>query len=52
MYAYAAWNVDASQILSRRELTLALLEPKRRCTRWSDATYTLNGNLKLDAYAN
>ena len=32
MYAYAAWNVDASQILSRRELALGLTELKWRAT--------------------
>src|SRR5688500_13948 len=33
MYAYAAWNVDASQILSRRELALVLTELKKRAAR-------------------
>ena len=33
MYAYAAWNVDASQILSRRELALVLAALKKRAAR-------------------
>ena len=33
MYAYAAWNVDASQILSRRELALVLTSLKKRTAR-------------------
>ena len=33
MYAYAAWNVDASQILSRRELALVLTALKKRAAR-------------------
>jgi hypothetical protein len=33
MYAYAAWNVDASQILSRCELALVLTVLKKRAAR-------------------
>jgi len=33
MYAYAAWDVDASQILSRRELALVLTSLKKRAAR-------------------
>jgi integrase/recombinase XerD len=33
MYAYTAWNVDASQILSRRELALVLTALKKRAAR-------------------
>ena len=33
MYAYAAWNVDASQILSRRELAQVLTALKNRAAR-------------------
>lgn len=33
MYAYAAWDVDASQILSRRELSLVLTALKKRAAR-------------------
>jgi len=33
MYAYAAWNVDASQILLRRELALVLSALKKRADR-------------------
>jgi hypothetical protein len=33
MYAYAAWNVDASQILLRRELALVLTALKKRAAR-------------------
>jgi integrase len=33
MHAYSTWNIDASQILSRRELDTVLRDLKRRATR-------------------
>jgi integrase len=41
MYAYAAWNIDASQILSRRELALVLTALKKRADRLSNVHMNL-----------
>lgn len=41
MYAYAGWNLDASQVLSRSELALVLADLKKRAARLPNVNMNL-----------